>query len=103
MVNASEDENVEQQQEAAHGDGNSKSGGVALVVTGCQLPQQVVAVGAGLERGGGGVGRTLSGGQVSSLDCGRAGGRGLGWGECRGRGCRGGDTGTLQRLRSYRT
>lgn len=80
MVNASKDEHVEQQQEAAHGDGNSESGCIALVVTGRQLPQQVVAVGAGLERGGGGVGWTLGGGQVTSLGCGRAGGRGLGWG-----------------------
>lgn len=72
-------------------------------MAGRQLSQQVVTVGARLQRGGGGVGGTLGGGQVTSLGCGRAGGRGLGWGERGGRGCRSGDTGPLQRLRSYRT
>ena len=44
VIYPGKDEDVEEQEEAAYCDGHGESRGVALVVAGCQLSQQVVVV-----------------------------------------------------------
>lgn len=67
VVDARENENVQQEEETADGDGHRQRGGVALIVAGGELSEQVVVgVLVGGRHDDGVVGRTFGGGGLKS-------------------------------------